>query len=120
MHTLLDYAVETFDRLIPGMVDHLYAAGAVRIRRNYDIWFHDMAGPTPIRDVGLRTPSVTRPLLEHVTRDLVLRRPNVRLREITRLLSFVPGSDQNVCGVVVNSDAFGNETIHATLVIDCS
>jgi hypothetical protein len=42
------------------MIGRLYEAGAVRIRRNQDIWFHDMVGPTPIRDVGILTPSVTR------------------------------------------------------------
>jgi hypothetical protein len=64
VHTLLGYAVEAFDQLVPGMIGRLYEAGAVRIRRNQDIWFHDMVGPTPIRDVGILTPSVTRPLLE--------------------------------------------------------
>ena len=42
VHTLLCYAVETFDKLIPGMVERLYDAGAARIRRNLDIWFHDI------------------------------------------------------------------------------
>ena len=53
VHTLLGYAVEAFDQLVPGMIGRLYEAGAVRIRRNQDIWFHDMVGPTPIRDVGI-------------------------------------------------------------------
>ena len=67
VHTFLGFAVQAMDTLLPGLMDELYAAGAVQIRRNYDIWFHDASGPTPIRDVGLLTPSVTRPLLEHVT-----------------------------------------------------
>ena len=67
VHTFLGYAVQAMKTLLPGLMEQLYAEGAVKIRRNYDIWFHDALGPTPIRDVGLLTPSVTRPLLEHVT-----------------------------------------------------
>ena len=59
VHTLLGYAVEAMDKLLPGLMADVYAAGAVKIRRNHDIWFHDAAGPTPIRDVGILTPSVT-------------------------------------------------------------
>ena len=120
VHTLLGYAVEAFDQLVPGMIGRLYEAGAVRIRRNQDIWFHDMVGPTPIRDVGILTPSVTRPLLEHVAGDLIFRKPNVTLREGTRLVSFLSDAAHNVCGVALNSDAGGDETISAELVIDCS
>jgi 2-polyprenyl-6-methoxyphenol hydroxylase-like FAD-dependent oxidoreductase len=63
VHTLLGYGVEAMDRLIPGVMADVYSAGAVKIRRNFDIWFHDTIGPTPIRDVGILTPSITRPLL---------------------------------------------------------
>ena len=84
VHTIMGLAVENCDKIIPGMIQRLYEAGAVPIRRNYDIWFHDMAGPTPIRDVGILTPAVTRPLLEHVTRNLVTQKPNVTLRDKTR------------------------------------
>ena len=102
------------------MIGQLYEAGAVRIRRNQDIWFHDMVGPTPIRDVGILTPSVTRPLLEHVAGNLIFRKPNVTLREGMRLISFLSDAAHNVCGVALNSDAGGDETISAELVIDCS
>jgi len=70
VHTLLGYGVEAMDKLLPGLMADVYAAGAVKIRRNHDIWFHDAVGPTPIRDVGILTSSVTRPLLEQVTRQL--------------------------------------------------
>src|SRR5271156_1156438 len=98
----LGYAVEAFDQLVPGMIGRLYEAGAVRIRRNQDIWFHDMVGPTPIRDVGILTPSVTRPLLEYVAGNLIFRKPNVTLREGTRLVSFLSDAARNVCGVAIN------------------
>lgn len=119
VHTFLGYAVEAMDELIPGIMEHLYAAGAIRIRRNKDLWFHDTAGPTPIRDVGILTPSVTRPLLEHTTRLLVLDSPNVRLRDSTRVTDFETDGRNRVVGVVVEA-AGGLERIAANLVVECS
>ena len=69
----------------------LLAASAVKIRRNPDIWFHDAIGPTPIHDIGLLTPSVTRPLLQQVSRQRVLGLPNVHLRE-----AIADGLDSNL------------------------
>lgn len=37
VHTFLGYAVEAMEQLIPGLMDHIYAAGAVKIRRNLDV-----------------------------------------------------------------------------------
>jgi glycine/D-amino acid oxidase-like deaminating enzyme len=120
VHTFLGYAVQAMDTLLPGLMEQLYDEGAVKIRRNYDIWFHDASGPTPIRDVGLLTPSVTRPLLEHVTRERVLAEANVRIYDKTRLLKFEAGPDGGVAGVTVKGDGAENETIPADLVVDCS
>jgi len=120
VHTFLGFAVEAMDKLLPGLMDQLYAAGAVKIRRNYDIWFHDASGPTPIRDVGILTPSVTRPLLEHVTRERVLTASNVHLDDRTRLLSIEAGQGGHVAGIKVKRDGAEPETISADLVVDCS
>ncbi len=120
VHTFLGYAVEAMGTLLPGLMEQLYAEGAVKIRRNYDIWFHDASGPTPIRDVGLLTPSVTRPLLEHVTRQRVLAEANVRMVDNTRVMMFETGSDGRVSGIKVKGDSTEVETMSADLVVDCS
>ena len=120
VHTFLGFAVQAMDTLLPGLMENLYTEGAVQIRRNYDIWFHDAWGPTPIRDVGLLTPSVTRPLLEHVTRQQVLTKTNVRLEDKTRLLMFEAGPDEQVAGVTVKRNGAEGEAISADLVVDCS
>jgi 2-polyprenyl-6-methoxyphenol hydroxylase-like FAD-dependent oxidoreductase len=120
VHTFLGYAVEAMEQLIPGFMEQLYAAGAVRIRRNLDLWFHDSAGPTPIRDVGILTPSVRRPLLEHVTRERVLALTNVRMDDATRLLTFEAEPGGRVIGVSIRRSAAESETISADLVVDCS
>jgi 2-polyprenyl-6-methoxyphenol hydroxylase-like FAD-dependent oxidoreductase len=80
IHTLLGYGAQSIERLLPEFNRRLYKAGAVKIRRNLDIWFHDFRGPTPRRDVGILTPTMTQPLLERVTRQIVLERGNVTLR----------------------------------------
>jgi 2-polyprenyl-6-methoxyphenol hydroxylase-like FAD-dependent oxidoreductase len=88
VHTFLGFGVEAMDGLMPGVMDDIYDAGVVKIRWNLDIWFHDLVGPTELLDVGILTPSVTRPLVEHVVRRKVLALPNVSLRDATRLLGF--------------------------------
>jgi 2-polyprenyl-6-methoxyphenol hydroxylase-like FAD-dependent oxidoreductase len=119
VHTFLGYAVEAMEELIPGIMEDLYSAGAVKIRRNKDIWFHDSVGPTPIRDVGIITPSVTRPLLEHTTRQRVLALPNVRLHDSTRLQEFEVDAEGQVIGVQVETEG-ESERIPADLVLECS
>ena len=119
VHTLLGYGVEAMEKLIPGFISDLYSEGAVKIRRNYDIWFHDAAGPTPIRDVGIITPSVTRPLLEHVTRQRVLALPNVNLKDATKIIGLEIDNRNGIAGVqVVTSDK--SESLYADLVVECS
>ena len=119
VHTLLGYGVEAMDNLIPGLMADLYSAGAVKIRRNFDIWFHDAIGPTPIRDVGILTPSVTRPLLEHVTRQRVLALHNVNLRDSTKMLDFELDELNRVSGIRVLADD-SPELISADLFVECS
>ena len=119
VHTFLGYAVEAMEDLFPGIMDQIYAEGAVKIRRNKDIWFHDYVGPTPIRDVGILTPSVTRPLLEHVTRYRVLALPNVNLRDSTRVKDFETDDNGRVIAVTVESSG-EQEQIAADLVVECS
>ncbi|CUH46185.1 Putative epoxidase LasC [Ruegeria atlantica] len=119
VHTFLGYAVEAMEDFLPGIMAELYAAGAVQIRRNKDIWFDDAAGPTPIRDAGILTPSVTRPLLEHVTRQRVLALLNVSIKEATRFTQFCTDGNNDVSGVKVQTGDNGME-IDSDLVVDCS
>ncbi len=119
VHTLLGYAVEAMDKLLPGLMAEVYAAGAVKIRRNHDIWFHDSVGPTPIRDVGILTPSVTRPLLEHVIRQRVLALPNVHLRDATKMTELEVDGQGCIVGLWVETGDI-SELISADLVVECS
>jgi 2-polyprenyl-6-methoxyphenol hydroxylase-like FAD-dependent oxidoreductase len=119
VHTFLGYAVQAMEALLPGIMEELYSAGAVRIRRNQDIWFHDPGGPTPIRDVGIVTPSVTRPLLEHVTRQRVVALPNIRIQDKTRLQDFVTNGKNRINGVTIEHGGM-SQHIPANFVAECS
>jgi 2-polyprenyl-6-methoxyphenol hydroxylase-like FAD-dependent oxidoreductase len=119
VHTLLGYGVEAMDSLIPGLMADLYSAGAVEIRRNFDIWFHDAIGPTPIRDVGILTPSVTRPLIVNVTRKKVLKLPHDNLRDSTKMLNFEIDESNRVSGIRVMSNEV-SELISVDLIVECS
>ena len=119
VHALLGYGVEAMNELLPGLMSDPYAAGAVKIRRNFDIWFHDAIGPTPIRDVDILTPSVTRPLLEHVTRQRVATLTNVNLRDSTKVLNYELNNSMKVSGIHVMSNNKA-ELISADLVVECS
>jgi 2-polyprenyl-6-methoxyphenol hydroxylase-like FAD-dependent oxidoreductase len=119
VHTLLGFGVDALESLLPGVLDALYAAGAVQIRRNFDIWFHDNDGPTPIRDVGILTPSVTRPLLEHVVRAAVLKHKNVRVCDDTRALGLLTDASGAICGLRA-ADSKGERDEFAQVVVDCS
>lgn len=119
VHTLLGYAVEAMEKLLPGLMADVYAAGAVKIRRNHDIWFHDAVGPTQIRDVGILTPSVTRPLLEHVIRQRVLALSNIHLRDATRMTDLEVDGQGSIVGLRVETGG-ASELISADLVVECS
>ena len=119
VHTFLGFAVEAMEDFLPGIMSELYEAGAVQIRRNQDIWFHDASGPTPVRDVGILTPSVTRPLLEHITRQRIRDLPNVHFKEAARFTGFCSGNRGEVSGVKVQTSDTEIE-IGAELVVDCS
>jgi 2-polyprenyl-6-methoxyphenol hydroxylase-like FAD-dependent oxidoreductase len=120
VHTFLGFAVEAIESLLPGIMDDLYAAGAVKIRRNFDVWFHDSYGPTPRRDVGILTPSVTRPLLEHIVRKRVTGLGNVRLVTGARVKTYLSDSNGKVTGLSIKFRGGSNEELSSDLVIDCA
>lgn len=120
VHTLLGFAVEAFESLLPGIMDDLYAAGAVKIRRNFDIWFHDAYGPTPRRDVGILTPSVTRPLLEHIVRKRVADLGNVTFLTGARINAYLSDTSGKVTGASIKFRGGINEELSSDLVIDCA
>lgn len=120
VHTFLGFAVQAMDALLPGIMNDLYEAGAVKIRRNYDIWFHDSLGPTRRRDVGILTPSVTRPLLEHVTRQRVDKLGNVRFITSARVKTYQTSEVGAVNGATILFRDGATEDLLSDLVVDCA
>jgi len=116
IHTLLGYGAESFERLLPGFQERLYSAGAAKIRRNLDIWFHDFRGPTTRSDAGITTPAMTRPFLEQITRELVLERPNITLHKGVECEIQIRGG---LAQVALHS-VTGGTIIEADLIVDAT
>ena len=116
IHTLLGYGAESIERLLPGFQERLYGAGAAKIRRNLDIWFHDFRGPTVRSDAGITTPAMTRPLLEQITRELVLERPNITLHQGVECEIQI---QEGLVQVVPHTDT-SSAIIEADLVVDAT
>ena len=120
VHTLNGFAGEGIEALLPGFTNELLAAGAVQIRRNKDVWFHDPFGPTPIRDLEIDSPSMSRPLLEHVTRTRVAALSGVEFLDQCRVRSVTLDESQKVNGLLVSTADGTQQTLQAELVIDCT
>ncbi|MFL6063852.1 MAG: FAD-dependent oxidoreductase [Friedmanniella sp.] len=83
-HALLHRGLLAAEQLVPGLEQAMLDAGAVRINTGSLPWFGPYGWqPTwlPSYDVL----SLTRPLLEQLVRDRVLRRPNVQIRDGVRV-----------------------------------
>ena len=113
--TSLKAGEETLERLLPGLRDALYAAGAAEIRVGRDVDFFDPGGPVPECDPGFSVTALSRPRYERVPRDKVRALANVTLRDETPVAGCLV--DEGSCVGVELSDG---EQVLADLVVDSS
>ena len=77
--------------------------------------------PFPQRDLGWDGYSMSRPLVEYTLRQKLLERPNVTLRDHTRVTQLVTtDEDGAVCAVRLAGSSGRGETLTADLVVDAS
>jgi 2-polyprenyl-6-methoxyphenol hydroxylase-like FAD-dependent oxidoreductase len=119
VHGLLAGGLDALEALLPGYRDDLLSAGAVPVRLSTDQRLELPAfDPFPQRDLGISNVSLSRPLLERVLRQRVMRLPQVELRCGARVTALVPTVDrQGVAGVRVDP---AEASIEADLVVDAS
>jgi 2-polyprenyl-6-methoxyphenol hydroxylase-like FAD-dependent oxidoreductase len=122
-HGLLVGGQLALEGLFPGLDKDFVRAGGVPIRINKD--FREELpnrDPMPQRDFGRIAYTMTRPLMEFVVRQRLLRSTNVTVRHGTRVLEIVAEPNgRRVTGVrctTVEDD--GGETLAADLVVDAS
>ncbi|WP_228975830.1 FAD-dependent monooxygenase [Streptomyces sp. DH12] len=123
LHVLLEGGRQAIERLLPGVVDEVAAAGAPRVGMPADLvqwqggrWYRRTPATAHIL-------SASRPLLEHVVRRRVLADPRITAVEGAEAVGLT-GDAARVRGVLVRERGAGRDaeprTIDADLVVDAS
>jgi 2-polyprenyl-6-methoxyphenol hydroxylase-like FAD-dependent oxidoreductase len=114
-HQLLKAGEEGLERLLPGITEDFYAAGAVEMRVGRDVKVFDFGGWMDECDAGFSVTSLTRPAYEAVLRRRVAALPGVSLRHETPVRRFsVEG------GRCVGLELEDGARIAADLVVDAT
>ncbi|KRQ95699.1 hypothetical protein CQ12_03720 [Bradyrhizobium jicamae] len=121
-HMLLAGGLKALQALFPGFEHDLAEAGAVRIRAGKDLRFERPGfDPFPIRDLGFDIFSMSRPLLEAVTRRRVLQAPNIGICMRSRVTGLVASRDATRIEAVRYDSGDGPAvTVEADLVVEAS
>jgi 2-polyprenyl-6-methoxyphenol hydroxylase-like FAD-dependent oxidoreductase len=121
-HMLLAGGLKALQILFPGFENDLAEAGAVKIRTGKDIRFERPGfDPFPIRDLGIDTFCMSRPLLEAVTRRRVQQTANINICVRSRVTGLVASRDaMRIEAVRYDSEGSSVVTLEADLVIEAS
>jgi len=122
VHALLAGGQAALESLFPGFENDLAAAGAVRINVGLDVRFEEPGhDPFPRRDLGIIDYCMSRPLLEHVARNHVMRMHNVDLRANCVGKDVIGTPDRTAVTSVRCERGDGtSEVLAADLVVDAS
>lgn len=83
LHQLLKAGEQALEKLLPGVTDGFYAAGARRMRVGRDVKVFDFGGWMDACDAGFDVTSLSRPAYEAVVREHVAALPGVTIRTET-------------------------------------
>jgi 2-polyprenyl-6-methoxyphenol hydroxylase-like FAD-dependent oxidoreductase len=121
-HMLLAGGLKALQTLFPGFENDLAEAGAVKIRAGKDLRFERPGfDPFPIRDLGFDIFSMSRPLLEAVTRRRVLQAPNIGICMRSRVTGLVAARDATRIEAIRYESGDGPAvTVEADLVVEAS
>ncbi len=115
LHQLLKAGEQALEKLLPGVTDGFYAAGARRMRVGRDVKVFDFGGWMDECDAGFDVTSLSRPAYEAVVRARVATLPGVSIRSETPVKRFVV-REGRCTGVELEDGA----TLEADLVVDAS
>jgi 2-polyprenyl-6-methoxyphenol hydroxylase-like FAD-dependent oxidoreductase len=121
-HMLLAGGLKALQILFPGFEDDLVEAGGVKIRTGKDIRFERPGfDPFPIRDLGIDTFCMSRPLLEAVTRRRVQQTANINICVRSRVTGLVASRDaMRIEAVRYDSEDGPAVALEADLVVEAS
>jgi 2-polyprenyl-6-methoxyphenol hydroxylase-like FAD-dependent oxidoreductase len=121
LHALLAGGLTALNELLPGLEAELEKAGAVRLTSSALRMERPGFDPYPQRELGLSWLSISRPLLELVTRQGVERQENIELLENCRVTEIVPRPDRSaVEGVRYDGPDQQSKYSSADLIVDAS
>ena len=121
LHALLAGGLVALNDLLPGIEAELEQAGAIRLTPQSLRLDRPGFDPYPQRDLGLSWLSISRPMLEFITRQAVGRQKNIELLGGCRVTEFLalPGGSA-VSGVRFETSDGRVEAVTADLVVDAS
>lgn len=119
-HPLFEAGHRALEQLMPGIRDHLRAAGATRMPMSDLDWF-SAVGPLAEYPSRLSILSCTRALLDHTIGERVRREPSIDILDATDVVE-VLGTPHTVTGVRTRERGCSSraEDLPAQLVVDAS
>jgi len=113
-HLLLAAGARHLDAWFPGIVDELYARGAVEIDLTADLYWYQGGGVARRPASALRGPSMSRPLLEWTVRQRVASLPNITIHSETEAHGLVLDGER------ITAVRSGNGDVPCDLVVDAT
>ena len=121
-HALLGGGLKALDNLFPGFGNQLLRAGAEPIDPGFDM-LSEIPGqdPWPRIKLGLRTYSMSRPLIERTLQSRVERIENIKVRGRCRVLNVVSKSNVGAATGIQCQLVDGSlETVKSDFIVDAS
>jgi len=120
LHNLLGRAQLHLEQLLPGFLEALEkeGRGEASVADETHVFEHGVVMPR--RPLGLRIICADRAVIEHVAREIVLRRPNVSVLEGARVDALVVDDRRRLCGVRIRNERGDSDVIDARIVVDAS
>jgi 2-polyprenyl-6-methoxyphenol hydroxylase-like FAD-dependent oxidoreductase len=116
-HLLLPAGARLLERWFPGILDELVAGGAVDLDLCADFHWYQGGGTTRRPRSGLRTPTMSRPFLEHVVRRRVTGYPGVTIHGEATVAGLTLDDDR---GRVTGIRLENGKSVPADLVVDAT
>jgi deazaflavin-dependent oxidoreductase (nitroreductase family) len=114
-HVLVAAGLREFERLLPGFQEDLVSAGGTAIDIGSEVYQSRYHRVWPRVLSGVEFVSLSRPMLELILRERVVKLPPVEIREGVAVTALT-GTADAVTGVVLTT----GEHIAAELVVDCT
>ena len=121
LHGLLATGLQVMTRYFPDLPQVLVESGASLFDFAGSMHWYTYGGYRKNFPIGFKATTVSRPLLEHLVRERVLARPNIRLLDDTSARQLITTPDrQQVTGVLVEppEGSQAANTLGADLVVD--